>query len=172
MGNKPKMTKDTVPDDFTLSLAAVDALPVLFFGASIILIGLMFRNALFLVGAVLCFWAGAAKVIWKIIVAAKKKNIRWLFMQMRIVMPLGFALMLLAVILSRNAINLPAVLAAVMSMPSVIFFAIGIIGMTLMGVFAAKLDSADVRSNWIEQLTNTAAQASVFTGILILFLKG
>ena len=166
------MTKDTVPDDFTLSLAAVDALPVLLFGASIILIGLMFTNALFLVGAVLCFWAGAAKVLWKIIVAAKKKNIRWLFMQMRIVMPIGFALMLLTVILSRNAINLSAVFAAIVSMPSVIFFVIGIIGMTLMGVFAAKLDSADVRSNWIEQLTNAVAQASVFAGILIIFLKG
>lgn len=172
MRSKPKMTKDTVPDGFTLSLAAADALPVLFFGASIILIGLMFKNALFLIGAVLCFWAGAAKVVWKIIVAAKKKNIWWLFMQMRIVMPIGFVLMLLAVILSGNTIDLSAAFAAVVSMPSVIFFVIGMIGMTLMGVFAAKLDSSDVRSNWIEQLTNAAAQASVFAGILILFLKG
>ena len=37
------------------------------------------------------------------------------------------------------------------------------------GVFAARLDSADVRSNWIEQLTNAAAQAAIFTGILFLF---
>lgn len=172
MSNKPKMTKETVPDDFTLSLAAVDALPVLFFGASVILIGLMFKNILFLIGAVLCFWAGAAKVVWKIIVAAKKKNIWWLFMQMRIVMPIGFILILLAVILGRKTIDLPVVFSAVVSMPSVIFFIIGIIGMTLMGVFAAKLDSSDLRSNWIEQLTNAAAQASVFTGVLILFLKG
>ncbi len=172
MSNKPKMTKDTLPDEFTLSLAAVDALPVLFFGASIILIGLMFKNPLFLIGAVLCFWAGAAKVLWKIIVVTGKKNIWWLFMQMRVVMPLGFALMLLAVILSRNTIHLSAVLAAALSMPSVIFFAIGITGMVLMGIFAAKLDSSALRSNWIEQLTNAAAQASVFAGILILFLKG
>lgn len=166
------MTRDITPEDFTLSLALIDALPVLFFGGSIILIGLMFKNALFLIGALLCFWTGAAKVLWKIIVVTKKKNIWWLFMQMRIVMPLGFLLMLLAVILSRSTINLSAVLAAAVSMPSVLFFAIGIIGMTLMGIFAAKLDSSSLRSNWIEQLTNTAAQASVFTGILILFLKG
>lgn len=172
MSNKTKMTKETVPDDFTLSLAAVDALPVLFFGASVILIGLMFKNILFLIGAVLCFWAGAAKVVWKIIVAAKKKNIWWLFMQMRIVMPIGFVLILLAVILGRKTIDLPVVFSAVVSMPSVIFFIIGIIGMTLMGVFAAKLDSSNLRSNWIEQLTNAAAQASVFSGVLILFLKG
>ena len=89
-------------------------------------------------------------------------------MQMRIVMPAGFVLMLLAVILNRNAIDLSAVFAAVVSLPSVIFFAVGVIGMILMGVFAAKLDSADVRSNWIEQLTNAAAQAAIFTGILCL----
>ena len=87
---------------------------------------------------------------------------------MRIVMPIGFVLMLLAVILNRSAIDLPAVFAAIVSLPSVIFFAVGLIGMVLMGVFAAKLDSADVRSNWIEQLTNAVAQAAIFTGILCL----
>ena len=169
MSNKPKMAKDTVPENFTLSLAFVDALPVLFFGGSMILIGLLFGNPLFLVGAALCFWAGAAKVLWKIIVVTKKKNVWWMFLQMRIVMPVGFVLMILAVILNRNVIDLPAVFAAVISFPSVIFFTIGVIGLVLMGVFAAKLDSADVRSNWIEQLTNAAAQAAIFTGILFLF---
>ena len=169
MSNKPKMTKDTIPENFTLSLALVDALPVLFFGGSMILIGLLFGSPLFMIGAALCFWAGAAKVLWKIIVAAKKKNVWWMFLQMRIVMPIGFALMIFSVILNRNAIDLSAVLAAVVSFPSVLFFAVGLIGMLLMGVFAAKLDSADVRSNWIEQLTNAVAQAAIFVGILLLF---
>ena len=168
MSNKPKMTKNTIPENFTLSLAFVDALPVLFFGGSMILIGLLFGSPLFLTGAVLCFWAGAAKVLWKIIVVKKKKNIWWLFLQMRIVMPLGFALMIFTVIMNRSAVNLPAVFAAIVSLPSVIFFAIGVTGMVLMGVFAAKLDSADVRSNWTEQITNALAQAAVFTGILFL----
>ena len=169
MSKKPKMTKDTIPQDFTLSLALVDALPVLFFGGSMILIGLLFGSPLFMIGAALCFWAGAAKVLWKIIVAAKKKNVWWMFLQMRIVMPIGFVLMIFSVILNRNAIDLSAVLAAVVSFPSVLFFAVGLIGMLLMGVFAAKLDSADVRSNWIEQLTNAVAQAAIFVGILLLF---
>ena len=169
MSNKPKMTKDTIPEDFTLPLALVDALPVLFFGGSIILIGLLFGSPLFLIGAALCFWAGAAKVLWKIIVVTKKKNIWWLFLQMRTVMPIGFVLMILAVILNRNAIDLSAVFSAIVSLPSVIFFAVGVIGMVLMGVFAAKLDSSDVRSNWIEQLTNGVAQAAIFIGILLLF---
>lgn len=168
MRNKQKMTKDTVPEKFTLSLALIDALPVLFFGGSMILIGLMFRKALFLIGAVLCFWAGAAKVVWKIIVVAKKKNIWWLFMQMRIVMPVGFLLMLISVLLNLKAIKLSVILSTVTSMPSVILFAIGIAGMVLMGIFAAKLDSSDVRSNWIEQITNTVSQAAIFVGILFL----
>lgn len=46
MSNKPKMTKNTVPDDFTLSLALVDALPVLFFGGSMILTGMLFGSVL------------------------------------------------------------------------------------------------------------------------------
>ena len=169
MSNKPKMTKDTIPENFTLSLALVDALPVLFFGGSMILTGLLFGKPLFLFGAALCFWAGAAKVLWKIIVVTRRKNIWWLFLQMRTVMPLGFVLMILAVILNRNVINLPVIFTAVTSFPSVIFFAVGVTGMVLMGIFAAKLDSADVRSNWIEQLTNTIAQAAIFTGILFLF---
>ena len=169
MSDKPKITKDTVPEDFTLSLALVDALPVLFFGGSMILTALLFKSRLFLAGALLCFWAGAAKVLWKIIVVKKKKNIWWLFLQMRIVMPIGFALMLLSVILNRKAIRFAAVLTAVTSFPSVIFFALGILGMVLMGVFASRLDSSDLRSNWIEQLTNTAAQAAIFAGILLLF---
>ena len=169
MSNKPKMTKDTIPENFTLSLAFVDALPVLFFGGSMILIGLLFGSPLFLLGAALCFWAGAAKVLWKIIVVTKKKNIWWMFLQMRSVMPIGFVLMILAVLLNRNAIDLSAVFSAIVSLPSVIFFAVGVIGMGLMGVFAAKLDSADVRSNWLEQLTNAIAQAAIFVGILLQF---
>jgi len=164
------MTKDTVPENFTLSLAIIDALPVLFFGGSIILVGLLFRNALFLLGAVLCLWAGAAKVLWKIIVVKRKKNIWWLFMQMRIVMPAGFLLMLISILSNLKAIKLSVILAAIISMPSVIFFAIGIVGMVLMGIFAAKLDSSDVRSNWIEQITNAFAQCSIFVGILLLML--
>ena len=65
--------------------------------------------------------------------------------------------------------DLSVAFAAIVSLPSVLCFAVGVIGMVLMGVFAAKLDSADVRSNWIEQLTNAAAQAAILVGILLLF---
>ena len=163
------MNKATIPENFTLLLALVDALPVLFFGGSMILTGLLFGRPLFLLGAALCLWAGAAKVLWKIIVVRKKKNVWWMFLQMRIAMPVGFVLMVLSVIMNLRTIKLPAVYSAVISFPSILFFGIGIIGMLLMGIFAAKLDSADVHSNWIEQITNVIAQAAIFAGILLLF---
>lgn len=75
-----KMTKDKVPENFTIGLALVDAIPVLFFGAATILIGLIFKSWLFITGAVLCFTGGAGKVLWKILVATIKKNIWFLFL--------------------------------------------------------------------------------------------
>ena len=165
---KTKMTRDVVPEGFTLTLALIDALPVLFFCASMIVISRLFSSSLFLAGALLCFIAGAAKVLWKVIVVLKKKNIWFLFLQMRILMPIGFCLMVISLIVKRSEISLAGMGSAFMRMPSLIFFGIGILGMLLMMVFAAKLDSSDVKANWIEQLTNGIAQAAIFVGLLLL----
>lgn len=162
------MTRDIVPEGFTLTLAFVDALPVLFFCASMMVIGRLFSSLLFLTGAMLCFVAGVAKVLWKVIVVLKRKNIWFLFLQMRILMPIGFCLMLISLIVKHSEISLAGIGAAFMSMPSLIFFVIGILGMVLMMVFAAKLDSSDVKANWIEQLTNGIAQAAFFVGLLLI----
>lgn len=166
-----KMNKDIVPENFTLSLVLVDALPVLFFSGSVLLISILFHSALFFLGAMLCIWAGLAKVIWKLIVVLRKKNVWWLFMQMRIVMPIGFVLILLAVILGRSRISFAGVAAGFLSVPSVFFFVAGIIGMCLMGFFAARLDSSDVRANWTEQFTNGMAQGAIFVGLLLLVMR-
>lgn len=168
MSKKQKMTKDMVPDDFSFSLALVDAFPVLFFGASMIVIGMRFSSRLFLTGALLCLASGAGKVLWKMIVALKKKNIWLLFIQMRILMPIGFALMMLSLIVNAGKISLESLTSAICSVPSVFFFGIGLAGMILMMVFAIKLDSSDARANWIEQLTNGIAQAAIFVGLLLL----
>ena len=48
---KTKMTKDIVPEGFTMMLAFVDALPVIFFAGSMILIGQRFSSKLFMLGA-------------------------------------------------------------------------------------------------------------------------
>ena len=57
--SKPKITKDSVPEDFTLLLALTDSLPVIFFGASMLLIGRRFSSPLFMAGALLCLIGGA-----------------------------------------------------------------------------------------------------------------
>ena len=67
------MTKDTVPQDYTLGLAIFDAVPVILFGLASWLLWNMTGNALILIGGVICFAAGMLKVLWKFIVVLRKK---------------------------------------------------------------------------------------------------
>ena len=164
--SRTKMQKDTVPEDFTMALALADILPVLFFALSAIVISIYFHSILFLTGALLCLWAGSAKVIWKIIVVRKKRNIWWLFLQMRIAMPIGLFLMLLSAFLHRSMLSLVGIIAGICSFPSVVFFAAGFAGMILMLIFAFTLDGSKSKNNWIEQLTNGIAQAFFFAGLI------
>lgn len=163
-----KVTKDSVPEGFTLPLCFVDAVPVIFFGLDCILLGRKADSVLFIIGALLCLFAGACKVLWKFIVVLKQKNIWNLFIQMRICMPIGFVMMLVSAVMKRELIASGALVRGFCSYPSVIFFVLGILGMTLMMVFAFKLDNADLKANWIEQLTNGIAQIMFFIGLILL----
>lgn len=51
-------------EDFPLSLALFDALPVIFFSAAMVLIAMSFRNVFFIKGAILCAVSGLGKVLW------------------------------------------------------------------------------------------------------------
>jgi len=160
--------ENVVPSDFSLSLVLVDLLPVLFFGGSCVLIGRMFGSTLFIIGALLCVAAGLCKVLWKLVVVLLQKNIKLLFMQMRITMPIGFAIIIVSLIIGRSRLSVSGILSGLCSFPSCILFALGALGMVLMVFFAAKLDSSDAKANWIEQLTNAAAQLCFFAGLLLL----
>ena len=168
---KQKMTKDVVPEGFTLSLALTDAIPVLFFGASMVVVSFLFSSRLFLFGALLCLVAGAAKVLWKIIVVLRQKNIWLLFIQMRILMPIGMLIMIAAVILKKSSVDFSGILSSALSFPPVIFLGAGVLGMILMTVFAFTLDSSSAKANFTEQLTNGIAQVCFFTGLLLVLLK-
>lgn len=165
-----KIDKNTVPEGFTLGLVLVDAIPVILFGVNCILIGMLCNNPLFIIGAVLCLVSGAIKVLWKLIVVLKRKNIWPLFVQMRIVMPIGFVIILISVILDIALKNIDYTLLKIMifGFPQIIFFILGLIGMIMMGFFGAKLDSTDLKSNWIEQITNGISQLCYLVGILFL----
>ena len=154
-------------NQFTLSLALVDALPVLFFGVAAIVLGLKLGSALFFLGAVVCLLAGAGKVLWKLLIALKGKDVGFLGAQLRYLMPAGFALMVVGAVLSDRAV-VRALWRAALGLPSAAFFAAGIVGLVGMIVCAKRFDRRDVRGNWIEQGINAAAQCCVMLGALLL----
>lgn len=162
-----KLNKNSIPQDFSLSLAIVDSIPVIFFGINCTLIGLALKSVIFVIGSILCFLAGMGKVIWKIVVATKKKNIWPLFVQLRILMPLGFLLIILGIIFSRANLDFDFLWRTITQMPKILFLILGLLGMFLMMIFAFALDNSKIRSNWIEQITNSISQISFFILILL-----
>ena len=154
-----KITKDMVPEGFTLSLAIVDAIPVLLFAVAIIILGIKADfSPLIMLGGFLCFLGGAIKVLWKVIVATKQKNVFWMYKQMGPVMGIGFLLLIIGCIVSRAALK--AAFA--------VLFVLWFVCMGLMGVFAAKLDSSDPKSNWIEQCTNGVGELCLCLALALL----
>ena len=153
--------------EFTVALAAVDALPVLFFGAAAALLGLKLQSAVFIVGAALCLLAGAGKVAWKLLLALRGKDVAILGAQLRYVMPAGFLLMMIGGFFAEGEI-LRTLLQAAVRLPSAAFFALTIVGIIAMIVCAKKFDRFDVRGNWIEQGINAAAQGCALIGVLLL----
>ena len=160
------MNKNIVPDNFTMSMVIVDSFPVIFFSGTAILVGVLLKNPVFIIGAIISALSGILKVLWKLIVVKKKKNVWPLFIQMRIAMPIGFVLMIAGVIISRRTIHLLDVFKYVTGFPLVIFFGIGLASMVAMMVLAITLDSSKAKNNWIEQLVNGIGQFSIFIGVL------
>lgn len=153
----------------------VDAIPVLFFGTTAIVAGTILESPLFVVGAIISFISGTVKVLWKIVAALKKKNIWWMFVQMRIVMPIGLLVLIAVFISAVKHTDFSLLLHTAVSLPYIIFFTffftLGLLGMILMSVFAFTLDSSKPKSNWIEQITNGISQAMFFIGVLLIKLK-
>ena len=163
---------------YTLGLALFDIVPVLLFLISCILIYSMCMSRLFLAGALCCFIGGMAKVIWKLIVVLAKRDIPAFSRVFRVLMIGGFALMLLSVILStvRTVAGGRAFADSAMAglwrgltfMPATLFFIAGFAGMCLRGWLGAHMDKS-ARSNWIEELINTAAQLAILAGVVIVY---
>lgn len=162
-----KMTKDTVPEGFSVVMALVDLIPVVFFGLSAVRVGRLFQSSLFVTGALICLLSGVVKVLWKLIAAVSRRNIWPMFVQMRIFMPVGFLLLLAALIAGRAKLCSAAILAGICGFPACVFFALGALGMVCMCVFARRLDSSDPRANWLEQGINALAQICIYIGLLL-----
>lgn len=162
-----RMTKDTVPEGFSVPMALVDLVPVVFFGLSAVRLGSLFHSALFVAGALICLLSGVVKVGWKLIAAVSGKNIWPMFVQMRILMPIGFLALLAALVADRDGLNGEAMLAGLTAFPACLFFLAGALGMVLMTVFAFRMDSSDPGVNWTEQIVNGLAQLCFFIGLLL-----
>ena len=154
-------------EGFTLGLALVDAIPVISFGISMILIALRFDSPTFIIGAVISTLAGCFKVAWKLVLGIWKKDLRWLnkpFVPMQIT---GFGFILGSLIVGFRKISWANLLTAVTGFPSVLFFAAWIGLMGFMGWYRKnKFKNDDAHSNWTAQIVNALGQTCLLLGIL------
>lgn len=167
INGEEQMSTENKPSGFTLPMALMDMLPVLFFSVSVGVLSLRFDSVLFLIGAVLVILAGAMKVFWKLLLAIVKKDVRIFNRQMRFLMPTGFILTITGLIVDHEAWSLQAIAAHIFSFPSIIFFILALAGIVCMIYFARHFDQMDAKSNWIEQGTNALTQFLFMMGILV-----
>lgn len=154
-------------EGFTLCLALVDAIPVLSFGISMVIIATRFRSPLFMIGAALSVLAGCCKVAWKLVLGIAKKDLRWLNKPFVPMQATGFLLMIISFILGFGNINWSGVGAALLSFPSLLFFIAWIGLMGFMGWFRKhKFQNDDAKSNWTAQIMNAVGQTCLLLGIL------
>ena len=155
-------------EGFTLGLALVDAIPVLSFGISMVIIASRFDSPLFLMGASLSVLAGCCKVAWKLVLGIWKKDLKWLnkpFVPMQIT---GFGFILGSLLTGLKKINWTGVLSAVTGFPSIVFFAAWIGLMFAMSWYRKhKFQRNDARSNWTAQIINAVGQTRLLLGILL-----
>lgn len=154
-------------EGFTVALALVDAIPVLSFGISTVILASRFDSPLFLAGAALSVLAGCMKVAWKLVLGIAKKDLRWLNKPFVPMQAAGFLVMLVSFVLGFGRISWSAVGAAVLSLPSILFFAAWLGLMCFMGWYRKnKFRNDDAHSNWTAQIINAIGQTCLLLGIL------
>jgi len=150
---------------FTLGMAAVDTIPVVLFAAGSLAAWLWLRSPLFGAGALLCTIAGACKAAWKFVLALRRHDLPLLQKLFRLLMPAGFVLMGASIPFAPAAWARLA--RALLVMPSLLCWLLGCAGIALMVVFAVCANRHSARANWIEQLTNIAAQGFFLLALLL-----
>ena len=154
-------------EGFTLALALVDAIPVLSFGISMVIIASRFDSPIFMLGAALSVLAGCCKVTWKLILGICKKNLTWLNKPFVPMQATGFLLMLISFALGFGRIHWAVVGTALVSFPSALFFLSWIGLMFFMGWYRKHKFSRDnAKSNWTAQIINAIGQTCLLLGIL------
>ena len=154
-------------EGFTVGLALVDAIPVLSFGISMVIIASRFDSPLFMIGAALSVLAGCCKVAWKLILGIWKKDLRWLNKPFVPMQATGFLLMGISFVLGFGSIDWAGVGSALISFPSIAFFAawVGLMGF-MVWYRKNKFRNDDAHSNWTAQIINAVGQTCLLLGIL------
>ena len=154
-------------EGFTIGLALVDAIPVLSFGISMVIIASRFPSPLFMIGAILSVLGGCCKVVWKLVLGIWKKDLRWINKPFVPMMAGGFLLLIISLIVGFGKIHWAGVGAAILSFPSILFFVAWIGLMGFMGWFRKhKFSNEDAKSNWTAQIVNALGQTCLLLGIL------
>ena len=154
-------------EGFTIGLALVDAIPVLSFGISMVIIASRFPSPLFMIGAILSVLGGCCKVVWKLVLGIWKKDLRWINKPFVPMMAGGFLLLIVSVIAGFGKIQWAGVGTAILSFPSILFFVAWIGLMGFMGWYRKhKFSNEDAKSNWTAQIVNALGQTCLLLGIL------
>ena len=154
-------------EGFTLALALVDAIPVLSFGISMLIIASRFDSVLFLIGAGCSVLAGCCKVAWKLVLGIANKDLKWLNKPFVPMQATGFLLIFVSLILGFRKISWPGILTAVTGLPSILFFGCWIGCMFAMSWYRKhKFQRNDAHSNWTAQIINAVGQTCLLLGIL------
>ena len=155
-------------NDYTLGLALFDAVPVFLFLLSGLVIYALSGSVLVIAGAVAAFAGGLCKVIWKIRIVHRGTDSPGLTKAFHILLPLGLGLMAAAAVAAAVNGKGGDLVRAVTMMPAALFFAASLAGACLMGWLGGRLDNS-ARSNWIEEIINTAWQAALLIGVVLLY---
>ena len=154
-------------EGFTIGLALVDAIPVLSFGISMVIIASRFPSPLFMIGAILSVLGGCCKVAWKLVLGIWKKDLRWINKPFVPMMAGGFLLLIISLFVGFGKIHWAGVGMAVLSFPSILFFVVWIGLMGFMGWYRKhKFSNEDAKSNWTAQIVNALGQTCLLLGIL------
>lgn len=154
--------------DYTIGLALFDAVPVLLFLMSGLVIYALYDSPVLLAGVMASFLGGFSKVIWKMLIVIKNKDYTILTKAFHYLLPGGFALMLLSLLLRAGHGALGSFWRAFTTMPPLIFFIAGFCGMFVMGLLGKKMDHS-ARSDWYEEMANTIAQTFILIGMISLY---
>lgn len=151
-------------EGFTLTMAILDLIPVLFFSIGAGILASRFNSLFFRIGIILVIVAGSLKALWKFVIALVHKDVHFLSHQMRYLMPLGFLLALISLLI--NQWSMEAVIHHIMTFPSFLFLIIGILGIFVLAWHGKNYDVRDAKANWREQMINGIVQLCIMLCIL------